>query len=103
MRPLVGAKESRTVMLTRRDKNFVWRRVDARSLDLKGMKVAIVGGTGGIGRALCRFLVSRGAAVLAIGQTFLDSDVAGVEVIQADLCLKREATRVGSFLVSETI
>ncbi len=38
-------------MLTRRNKNFDWRRVDVRSLDLKGMKVAIVGGTGGIGRA----------------------------------------------------
>jgi NAD(P)-dependent dehydrogenase (short-subunit alcohol dehydrogenase family) len=44
-------------------------------LDLKGMKVAIVGGTGGIGRALSRFLVSRGAAVVLIGQTFRDSDV----------------------------
>ena len=42
--------------MPKRDKNFVWRRVDARSLDLKGMKVAIVGGTGGIGRALSRFL-----------------------------------------------
>ena len=47
-----------------RDKNFDWRRVDTRSLGLEGMKVAIVGGTGGIGRALSRILVSRGAAVL---------------------------------------
>jgi hypothetical protein len=38
----------------KRNKNFTWRRVDAASLDLKGMKVAIVGGTGGIGRALSR-------------------------------------------------
>ena len=90
-------------MLTRRDKNFVWRGVDARSLDLKGMKVAIVGGTGGIGRALCRFLVSRGAAVLAIGQTFRDSDVAGIEFIKADLSLMREAQRVGSLLPAEIL
>ena len=40
--------------MPKRDKNFVWPRVDARSLDLKGMKVAIVGGAGGIGRALSR-------------------------------------------------
>ena len=87
----------------RRDKNFVWRHVDAQSLDLKGMKVAIVGGTGGIGRALSRFLVSRGAAVLVIGQTFRDSDMPGIEFIKADLSLMREARRVGSLLPAETL
>ena len=87
----------------RRDKTFVWRRVDARNLDLKGMKVAILGGTGGIGRALSRFLVSRGAAVLAIGQTFRDSDVEGIEFIKADLSLMREAQRIGSLLPAETL
>jgi hypothetical protein len=87
----------------RRDKNFVWRRVDARSLDLKGMKVAIVGGTGGIGRASSRFLVSRGAAVLVVGQTFRDADLPGIEFIKADLGLMREARRVGSLLPAETL
>ena len=86
-----------------RDKNFDWRRVDTRSLDLEGMKVAIVGGTGGIGRALSRILVSRGAAVLDVGQTFRDSDVAGIEFIKADLSLMREAQRVGSLLPAETL
>ena len=80
--------------MPKRDKNFVWPRVDARSLDLKGMKVAIVGGTGGIGRALSRFLVSRGAGVVVIGQTFRDSDVPGIEFIKADLSLMREALRI---------
>jgi NAD(P)-dependent dehydrogenase (short-subunit alcohol dehydrogenase family) len=61
----------------KRNKNFTWRRVDAASLDLKGMKVAIVGGTGGIGRALSRFMASRGASVVVVGQTFRDSDVRG--------------------------
>ena len=77
-----------------RDKNFDWRRVESRSLDLKGMRVAIVGGTGGIGRALSRFLVSRGAAVVVIGQTFRDSDVPGIEFIKADRSLMREALRI---------
>ena len=53
------------------------------------MKVAVVGGTGGIGRALSRFLVSCGAAVVVIGQTFRDSDVPGIEFIKADLSLMR--------------
>jgi len=90
-------------MLTRRNKNFVWRRVDARRLDLKGMKVAIVGGTGGIGRAFSRFLASRGASVLAIGQTFRDSDMPGIEFFKADLSLMREAQRIGSLLPAETL
>ena len=87
----------------RRDENFVWRNVDARSLDLRGMKVAIVGGTGGIGRALSRLLVSRGAAVLVIGQTFRDSDVPGIDFIKADLSLMREAQRVSSLLPARSM
>ena len=79
--------------MPKRDKNF-GPRVDARSLDLKGLKVAIVGGTCGIGRALSRFLGSRGAAVVVIGQTFRDSDVPGIEFIKADLSLMREALRI---------
>ena len=87
----------------KRDKNFVWRRVDSASLDLKGMKVAIVGGTGGIGRAFSRFMVSHGASVQVVGQTFRDSDVPGIEFIKADLSLMREAQRVGALLPAETV
>jgi NAD(P)-dependent dehydrogenase (short-subunit alcohol dehydrogenase family) len=87
----------------KRNKNFRWRRVDPSSLDLKGMKVAIVGGTGGIGRAFSRFMASRGASVVVVGQTFRDSDVPGIEFIQADLSLMREAERVAKALPAETL
>jgi len=87
----------------KRDKNFVWRRVDTASLDLKGMKVAIVGGTGGIGRAFSRFMASRGASVVVVGQTFRDSDVQGIEFIKADLSLMREAQRVAALLPAENL
>ena len=50
----------------KRDKNLAWRRVDATSVDLEGMKVAIVGGTGGIGRAFSRFMASGGASILVV-------------------------------------
>ena len=83
--------------------NLVWRRVEAKSLDLKGMKVAIVGGTGGIGRAFSRFMAAHGARVLAVGQTFRDADVPGIEFIKADLSLMREAQRVGALLPAETL
>ena len=87
----------------KRDKNVVWRHVDTASLDLKEMKVAIVGGTGGIGRAFSRFMASRGASVVVVGQTFRDSDVPGIEFIKADLSLMREAQRVAALLPAEDL
>jgi NAD(P)-dependent dehydrogenase (short-subunit alcohol dehydrogenase family) len=87
----------------KRDKSVTWRPVDSASLNLKGMKVAIVGGTGGIGRAISRFMASRGASVVVVGQTFRDSDVPGIEFIKADLSLMREAQRVGKALPAETL
>jgi NAD(P)-dependent dehydrogenase (short-subunit alcohol dehydrogenase family) len=87
----------------KRDTSFAWHRVDAASLDLNGMNVAIVGGTGGIGRAISRFLASHGASVLVVGQTFRDSGVPGIDFVQADLSLMREAQRVGASLPAETL
>lgn len=53
----------------KRDKRLIWSHANAASPGLKGMRVSIVGGTGGTGRALSRFLASRGASVLAMGRT----------------------------------
>jgi NAD(P)-dependent dehydrogenase (short-subunit alcohol dehydrogenase family) len=85
------------------DKSFTWHRVDPQALNLKGLKVAIIGGTGGIGRGLSRFMASRGAKVLVVGQTFRDSDISAIEFIKADLSLMREAKLVGELLPAETL
>jgi NAD(P)-dependent dehydrogenase (short-subunit alcohol dehydrogenase family) len=87
----------------KKDKRIEWRRVDPASLDLKGTNVAIVGGTGGIGRALARFMTSRGASVIVVGQTFRDAGAEGIEFIKADLSLMSEAQRVGETLPAETL
>ncbi len=87
----------------KQDPSFNWRRASAAMLDLKGLKIAIVGGTGGIGRALSRLMASRGAHVLVVGQTFRDGDVLGIEFIKADLSLMREAKRVAEALPAETL
>ena len=87
----------------KRDTTVTWRRIDPASLDLHGMKVAIVGGTGGIGRAFGRFMASRGARVIVVGRTFRDSDVPGLKFIEADLSLMRDAKRVGQLLPAETL
>ena len=86
-----------------KDKSIAWHRIAPSRLDFKGMRIAIVGGTGGIGRALSRFMAARGANVIVVGQTFRDSDVSGIEFVKADLSLMREAERVGKALPAETL
>jgi NAD(P)-dependent dehydrogenase (short-subunit alcohol dehydrogenase family) len=87
----------------KRDRSIQWTRVDAARLDLKGIKAAIVGGTGGLGRALAQVLASRGASVIVVGQTFRDSATRGIEFIKADLSLMSEAERAAALLPSETL
>lgn len=85
----------------KKDKNLVWQRVDPE--DLSGLRVAIVGGTGGIGRAFSRLLASRGANVVVVGQTFRDAGTPGIEFVQADLSLMGQARRVAEELPAETL
>lgn len=87
----------------KRDKSFTWHRVDANDLDLSGKSIAVIGGTGGIGRALSRLLAARGARVTVIGQTFRDADVPRIDFIKADLSLMREAKRVATQLPVEKL
>lgn len=68
-----------------------------------GRKVAVIGGTGGIGRALARVLAAQGASVLVVGQTFRDAGVAGITFRQADLSLMSEARRIGAQLPAEEL
>lgn len=71
--------------------------------DVRGKKVAVIGGTGGIGRALARLLAARGAQVLVVGQTFRDPDQPNIKFFQADLSLMSEAYRVAALLPAETL
>lgn len=86
----------------KRDKSFSWQRVAADRIDLSGQKAIVVGGTGGIGRALSRFLAAAGADVIVVGQSFRDAGVSRIAFIQADLSLMREAERVAAVLPAET-
>jgi NAD(P)-dependent dehydrogenase (short-subunit alcohol dehydrogenase family) len=87
----------------KRDNTLSWRPVAAGSLHLQNLNVAVVGGTGGIGRALSKVMASRGARVRVVGRTFRDADVPGIAFIKADLSLMREAQRVAEQLPAETL
>lgn len=70
---------------------------------LHGKNVAIIGGTGGIGRALSRYFSLQGANLTVVGQTFRDSDRQGITFIRADLSLMSEASRVATLLPAENL
>jgi NAD(P)-dependent dehydrogenase (short-subunit alcohol dehydrogenase family) len=90
-------------MNMKRNEKVSWRRVDPVTLDLTGKRVAVVGGTGGIGRAFSRFMSAKGASVFVVGQTFRDHGAMRIEFIKADLSLMREARRVGKELPAESL
>jgi NAD(P)-dependent dehydrogenase (short-subunit alcohol dehydrogenase family) len=83
------------------DRTLVWKHTNANSLDLSGKKVAVIGGTGGLGRSLSRVMASRGAQVTVVGQTFRDQGTPGISFIKADLSLMREASRIGEELPAD--
>lgn len=85
----------------KRDNSISWDRVAVANFD--GLNVAVVGGTGGIGPALSRFMAERGANVTVVGQTFRDQGVDRISFLKADLSLMREAKRVGEELPAETL
>lgn len=80
-----------------------WQRTNSSSLDLTGLKIAVVGGTGGIGRAFSRFFASNGASVIVVGQTFRDADMPKITFVKADLSSMSEAKRVGAKLPAEVL
>lgn len=79
------------------------RQNEPASLNLTGRNVAIVGGTGGIGRAIARFLAARGASVTVVGRTFRDQGTEGITFVSADLSSLRDARRVARELPAEVL
>jgi NAD(P)-dependent dehydrogenase (short-subunit alcohol dehydrogenase family) len=71
-------------------------------LDLSAKKLAIVGGTNGLGRAIAQQALARGADVTVIGRTFRDEPAARLTFVAADLSSMSEAVRVGRELPAES-
>lgn len=70
-------------------------------LDLHRRRLVIIGGTGGIGRAIARAAASRGARVAVVGRTFRDEGRPGLSFVRADLSSMKEARRLGAELPVE--
>lgn len=85
-------------MSGRRRSDLTWNRVALADGSLAGKKVAVVGGTGGLGQAIARRLAKAGAEVVVVGQTFRDEGTPRVSFLKADLSSMKEARRIGETL-----
>lgn len=77
--------------------------VSGSALRADGLRVAVVGGTGGIGRAIARLLASRGAQVTVVGRTFRDEGTPNLDFVRADLESVAECRRVAEALPAEDL
>jgi NAD(P)-dependent dehydrogenase (short-subunit alcohol dehydrogenase family) len=87
----------------KRDTSVSWTRIPLSDVTLAGWRVAVIGGTGGIGRELSRVLAAQGASVVVVGRTFRDDRTPRLTFIQADLSSMHEARRVAGLLAADTL
>src|SRR5882762_629606 len=77
------------------DPNVTIRTTPIERLDLSSKRLAIIGGTNGLGRAIAQQALARGAEVTVVGRTFRDDTAARLTFVKADLSLMSEAVRLG--------
>ena len=84
------------------DPSVTIRPVPIERLDLSSKRLAIIGGTNGLGRAIAQQALARGAEVTVVGRTFRDDPTAHLTFLAADLSSMRQAVRVGRELPAES-
>lgn len=66
------------------DHTFKWS--PGRNPNLESLKVLVVGGTEGLGRAISKHLAHAGAKVTVAGKSFQDRDTKNLDFVECDLC-----------------
>jgi len=67
-------------------------------LPIRGARVAVIGGTAGLGRALAQQIAANGGQVTVVGRTLRDPAPPNIQFIQADLSSMKEAKALGAKL-----
>jgi hypothetical protein len=78
------------------------RPIAVEQLDLSSKKLAVIGGTNGLGRAIAQQALARGADVTVVGRRFRDAPADRLTFMPADLSSMSEAARVGRELPAES-
>lgn len=86
-----------------RREDLRWQKRDIPHNACAGKRIAVVGGTNGIGRAFAHELAAKGAEVTVVGRTFLDHNMAGIRFVQTDLAQMRQAQRAAQELPAERL
>jgi len=86
-----------------RRSTFSWTKNGLTDNSLLGLKVAVIGGTNGIGQGIARELVSKGANAIVVGRTFRDQGNPKIEFVQADLSLMDKSRSVARALPVEDL
>lgn len=85
-----------------RNNDINWVKHPPQSINFKDVKIAIIGGTNGIGRSISQELVSNGAQVTVVGRTFRDNELKDkINFLKADLSTVKECERIGKELTNE--
>jgi NAD(P)-dependent dehydrogenase (short-subunit alcohol dehydrogenase family) len=84
------------------DPSTTIRPVPIERLDLSSKRLAVIGGTNGLGRAIAQQALARGAEVTVVGRTFRDDPATRLAFVAADLSSMAEAVRVGHELPAES-
>jgi len=84
------------------DRSVIVRPIPIEQLDLSSKRLAVIGGTNGLGRAIAQQALTRGAEVTVVGRTFRDDPAARLTFAAADLSSMSEAVRVGRELPAES-
>jgi hypothetical protein len=95
--------EGADVVGTKRDTNIRLSPEPADRLDLAGKKLLAVGGTNGLGQAIARLALARGAEVTVVGRTFRDEAHPRLTFVQADLSSMARSLRIGEELQVEDV
>jgi hypothetical protein len=83
------------------DPSVTIRPTPVEQLDLSSKRLAVIGGTNGLGRAIARQALARGAEVTVVGRTLRDDNASRLTFVAADLSSMSEAVRVGRELPAE--
>lgn len=72
--------------------------------NLNSKKIAVIGGTGGIGRALANAASNRGAEVIVVGRTFRENpETSKIKFVQADLSSMKTSLSIAKKLEAKNL
>lgn len=83
-------------------KDWKLGRLSSNPSDFLGFRVAIFGGTGGLGRAIAESLLEKGAEMTVIGRTLKEPPNPSRSFIEANLSSLTSARKVAQDLAAET-